>query len=300
MKTSKHFTRREFVHTSMATIGASSLIMGFTRPEAGATGKLTIQQIIQLILKEIPGAPFDKTVDTVKIGNPDVPVTGIVTTMFATVDVIRKAIEIKANFIIAHEPTFYNHLDETAWLGNDPIYQYKRELLLKNNMVVWRFHDYWHSHRPDGIMQGVLEQLGWEKFSRPEAPFMIAMKPTLLGEIIDHVKSKLGIPTIRFMGNPSQACKLVALIPGAAGGKAQIQTLMSEKPDVLICGELAEWETSEYIRDAMAMGVERSLIVLGHAVSEEPGMLWLAQWLQPKVSGIPVTHVPSNNPFSWA
>jgi putative NIF3 family GTP cyclohydrolase 1 type 2 len=48
------------------------------------------------------------------------------------------------------------------------------------------------------------------------------------------------------------------------------------------------------------MGAKHSLIVLGHAQSEEPGMQWLVQWLQPKITGIKVTHIPANNPFTFA
>ena len=52
--------------------------------------KLSVQQVIDLILKEIPGAPFPQTVDTLKSGNGQQLVTGIVSTMFATVDVIKQ------------------------------------------------------------------------------------------------------------------------------------------------------------------------------------------------------------------
>src|SRR5437762_12957353 len=76
----------------------------------------TVGDIIDIIIKDISGAPFAKTVDTLKSGSRDMVVTGIVTTMFATVDIIHKAIKVGANFIIAHEPTFYNHLDDTAWV----------------------------------------------------------------------------------------------------------------------------------------------------------------------------------------
>jgi putative NIF3 family GTP cyclohydrolase 1 type 2 len=47
------------------------------------------------------------------------------------------------------------------------------------------------------------------------------------------------------------------------------------------------------------MGEKRALIVLGHAVSEEPGMQWLVGWLQPKVPGINITHIPAQNPFTF-
>jgi hypothetical protein len=48
-------------------------------------------------------------------------------------------------------------------------------------------------------------------------------------------------------------------------------------------GELNEWETSEYIRDQRASGGKTALLVLGHIVSEEPGLEWLVKWLQPQV-----------------
>ncbi len=64
-------------------------------------------------------------------------------------------------------------------------------------------------------------------------------------------------------------------MPGAAGGMAQIGLLQKEKPDVLICGEIKEWETAEYIRDMRQMGLKTSLIIPGHSVSEEPGLEWL-------------------------
>ena len=38
----------------------------------------------------------------------------------ASYAVIEQAITKGANFIIVHEPTFYNHRDETAWLMHAP------------------------------------------------------------------------------------------------------------------------------------------------------------------------------------
>jgi putative NIF3 family GTP cyclohydrolase 1 type 2 len=289
-------TRREFLSGSLIMLGTSAM--------AGDTGfliqSMTIQQVIDVILKEIPGAPFEKTVDTVKSGNADQPVTGIISTMFATVEVIEKAIALKANFIIVHEPTFYNHADETEWLEKDKVYQYKKDLLEKNNIVVWRFHDYWHTHNPDGIRMGVLQALDWKKYYDPANPRMVIIPALTLKDIVAVVKAKLGIQRVRIIGDLNHLCQRILLMPGASGGRSHILALRENQPDLLICGEVAEWETSEYVRDARAMGTKRSLIVLGHAQSEEPGMKWLAQWLQPKVSGIPVTHVPSNNPFTFA
>lgn len=296
--------RREFVTALMTAAGGSALTM---IPAAGIAEKLrqpyqeqTVQQVMDLILKSIPNAPFEKTVDTIKSGDPKQKVTGIVTTMFATDEVIEKTAKLGANFIIAHEPTFYNHTDDTAWLENDEVYKYKRNLLKKHNMVVWRFHDYIHAHKPDGVMMGVLTKIGWGKYYNAEKPNLITIPPTSFQSVIELVKTKLEIPHVKVIGDKLQMCTRILLAPGAAGGTRQIGALQKEKPDILICGEVNEWETSEYIRDLRYTGSKTSLIVLGHIVSEEPGLEWLMKWLQPQIPGIRVTHIPSNDAFSWA
>ena len=290
--------RREFLATLASTVGMAFLpSLSFAGAAPTPTAGMTVQQVIDLILKDIPGAPFQQTVDTLKSGTGQQVVTGIVTTMFSTIDVIQKAAAAGANFIIAHEPTFYGHTDETQWLENDPVYQYKKKLLDKHKIAVWRFHDYWHTHRPDGVLMGVLTKLGWEKYYNAANPPMIAHPGITLGDLVAHSKKSLGIRQVRYIGDPAQNCKRIALIPGAAGGRLQMQLLEKEKPDVLIVGEVHEWETAEYVRDAQAMGTRMSLVVLGHAESEEPGMEWLVGWLSGRLKDIKVTHIASGNPF---
>ncbi|WP_461084300.1 Nif3-like dinuclear metal center hexameric protein [Spirosoma flavus] len=260
---------------------------------------ITVGQVMELILKTIPNAPFPKTVDTLKSGNASQTVTGIVSTMFTTTEVIEKAVAAKANFIIAHEPTFYNHLDETDWLSNDPVFKQKNELLTKNGIAVWRFHDYWHSHRPDGIRTGMLSALDWTNNVDPQNPQIITLPATNVAKLITHVKQKLGIQQVRVVGDLAQSCQRVLLLPGAAGGRNQIMAIERAKPDVVFCGESSEWETPEYVRDAHIQGQKLSLVLMGHILSEAAGMDWLVSWLKPKVPGIPVTYIPSGNPFQY-
>lgn len=305
MKSSgNNWGRREFVSTLITAAGTFPLVMlpgtAFAEHLRTHREKTTVEQVIDMILNSIPGAPFKQTVDTLKSGSADQQVTGVVTTMFATNAVIEKAGNRGANFIIAHEPTFYNHLDDTSWLDKDEVYQYKRDLLKKYDMVIWRLHDYIHAHKPDGVLMGVLTALGWEKYYDDSKPHIITLPSSSLGSIIQLAKKKLGITHVKMIGDLSQLCSRVALLPGAAGGRAQISIIQKERPDLLICGELSEWETAEYIRDLRHIGLKTALVVLGHAVSEEPGLLWLQQWLQPKLHGIKITHIPSYDPFKWA
>ncbi|GAB3957408.1 hypothetical protein GCM10028805_50060 [Spirosoma harenae] len=254
---------------------------------------------MDLILKSIPNAPFPKTVDTLKSGSASQQVTGIVSTMFATTEVIHKAIAAGANFIIVHEPTFYNHLDETDWLQQNSVFRQKFDLLTKHNIAVWRFHDYWHSHRPDGIRTGMLSALGWTNYMDASNPQLLHMPATPLHQLIAHAKQKLGIKLVRVVGDKNQTCQKVLLLPGAAGGRNQIMAIEKAQPDVVFCGESSEWETPEYIRDARQQGKKISLVVLGHIMSEAAGMEWLVSWLKPQVPGIKVSYIPSENPFTY-
>lgn len=291
-------SRRKFLDTTMRATVAGSILTIPSLKAFAKTSEYTVQNIIDLILKEIPGAPLKQTVDTLKTGTADQKVTGVVTTMFATVDVIRKAKAIGANFIIAHEPTFYNHTDDLNWAGPSAIVTQKQELLKQLGIAVWRFHDYWHTYRPDGVMYGVLRKTDWIKYNE-KAEVTFTMPPKPLKQIAEHLKKSLGIEQLRVIGELSASCEKIALLPGASGGQRQIGTVEKEKPDVIIIGEVHEWETAEYIRDARSLGSKTALIILGHSVSEEPGMEWLVDWLQPKVKGINVTHIASNNPFAW-
>ncbi|MFC5408504.1 Nif3-like dinuclear metal center hexameric protein [Larkinella bovis] len=293
--------RREFVGTltkASLLVTVPGLQPQKNRPPVAQP--VTVGQVMDLILKTIPNAPFPKTVDTLKSGTADQKVTGIVSTMFATMEVIEKAAQLGANFIIVHEPTFYNHADETDWLKNDEVFRKKFALLEKHGIAVWRFHDYWHSHRPDGIRMGVVTALGWEKFMDEKNPRILTLPaPSSLKQIVSHAKEKLGIATMRIVGDPAQPCRRILLMPGASGGRSHIQGIQEEKPDLILCGEISEWETAEYVRDARQQGQPLSLGILGHIMSEAPGMQWLVPWLQPKVPGLKITYIDSKNPFTY-
>lgn len=275
--------------------GFESLVNAFSFDKA----ELTVQQVIDKVLASVPGVHIANTVDTVKYGDPNQVVTGIVTTMFATDEVIEAAAKMGANFIIVHEPTFYNHVDDTKWLENDPVFVFKAALLKKYKIAVWRYHDYIHSHVPDGVLVGVMEAVGWKKYYDVKIPNVFTIPGKKLSSIITDLKKSLKIEHVKYIGDDDMICSKIGLLPGAAGGMKQIALIKDNNPDVLIVGELNEWETSEYVRDLRASGKKNCLIVLGHIQSEEPGSEWLSDWIRKNISGIKVTHIPSNDAFKW-
>jgi len=301
-KDTNQASRRRFINTSMQLGTAVALLsvpgISGAQQVHSLHQKYTVQEIINIILKDIPAFDAGNTVDTIKAGSKDAIVSGIVTTMFPTVEVIKKAIKLSANFIIAHEPTFYNHEDHLDFVNNSDVVEKKLQLLKDNNITVWRSHDSWHAIKPDGISYGLIKKMKWTSYFKNN-DVTITIPTTSLKNLISLFKSRLDIKQVRVIGNAGQLCKRIAILPGAWGGKEQITAIVNDKPDVIVVGELSEWETAEYVRDARLMGSDIALIVLGHSVSEEPGMEWMAEWLQPKIPGIQVTHVPSNNPFTW-
>lgn len=259
---------------------------------------VTIQRVIDDVLAQIPGAPRSASVDTVKCGDPARELTGIVVTFTVTFDVIRKAKELGANFIITHEPTYYNHHDRTEPFAGDSVYEAKRRLLEKFGLSVWRFHDYWHERKPDGILTGVTEALGWEVYVDSERPAYAVVPQISLRELAYELKNKLSLPFVRIAGNPDMPCSRIGMLLGAVGPEMQIQYLRRDDVDVVVCGETTEWQTCEYVRDANGCGRDRGLIVLGHFGSEDEGMRYCAEWLRTLLPGVAVTYMPAGDPLT--
>lgn len=264
---------------------------------AWAQKPLTARQVIEKIRLQI-GAPVDpNTVDTFKAGDPETTVTGIATTFLATYGVLQEAVASGANLIITHEPTFYNHLDETAFLKGDPVFEQKMGYIREHHLVIWRFHDQWHWRKPDGIIEGFTQSVGWEKFRRPYEENAFTLPPTTVEQLAAELQARLNSRIIRIVGDPGLRVTEVAYLPGASGENKEIKELERDDVQVLVAGEAREWETVEYVRDAAAEGRAKALILLGHEVSEESGMEYCARWLRGLFPRIPVTFIPAGEPF---
>ncbi|MNW55089.1 hypothetical protein D3C74_327310 [compost metagenome] len=67
----------------------------------------------------------------------------------------------------------------------------------------------------------------------------------------------------------------------------------------MICGEILEWTLCAYVNDAVMLGMNKAMLVVGHERSEEWGMKHMADWLQPLVGGTPVSFVDAKEPFQY-
>lgn len=287
-------SRRHFLRTTGSSLAALPFL-GLP-VQAMYTEALTIQQAIDYIIDQVGLQLPTQTVDTVKSGDPTALVTGIATTCMATIPVIRRAIEDNINLIVTHEPTFYNHLDETVWLAEDPVYRYKRQLLEEHGIVVWRFHDLWHKYRPDGIMTGFYRQLGWTEFQQPGERNIVSLPLRPLRDLAKYLQTSLTLDRIFIIGDPKLPCSNIGCLPGAWGRQLHIDYLQ-QPIEALIIGEGPEWETAEYVRDAAAAGLPKALIILGHIGSEEPGMVYCQEWIKRIFPSIHCIHLEAGDSF---
>ncbi len=260
---------------------------------------ITARQVVSLIQQHV-GVPWQgETVDTYTAGDPDTPVTGIATTMMATYDVLKRAAAAKANLIITHEPTFYSHHDETASFqaANDAVWRDKEAFIKAHHLVVWRFHDHWHMRKPDGILAGMTRALGWEHYENAAMPNLYTLPETDLRALAKSIQEKIGIKILRVVGNPDMKVTQVAMVPGASGPEKHYQFLRRNDVQVLVIGEVPEWETIEYVSDAAAEGKQKALILMGHIPSEQAGMKDCAEWLKTFIDGVPIQFVATAEPF---
>ncbi|HEX4544902.1 MAG TPA: Nif3-like dinuclear metal center hexameric protein [Candidatus Acidoferrum sp.] len=280
------------------SIASAALFLGSV--SAAQEKRPTAREVVARIQKNA-GIPWQaETVDTFKAGNPDAPVTGIAVTMMATMDVLERAAASGKNLIITHEPTFYNHLDKLDELDEkekDPVLAAKLAFIAKHNLVVWRFHDHWHMRKPDGIVAGMVRALGWEKYQDPKNEHLFTIPETTMEKLASDLQLKLSTHAMRVVADPHQRVTRAALVPGASGFSKETRALEIPGVDVLVTGEPREWETVEYVADAVTEGKPKGLIILGHIPSEQAGMEECARWMKTFVSEVPVEFVPAADPF---
>jgi len=267
------------------------------KPEKIWTANEVVEQI-----KAHVGIPWmEKTVDTFKAGDPQTRVTGIATTMMATLDVLQRAAANGQNLIITHEPTFYDHLDDVPQLpegADDPVLKEKRAFIAEHHLVVWRFHDHMHRMTIDQVELGNVHKLGWEKYQDPTNQYLFTIPETTVEKLAEEVSAKLHAAVPRIAGDRKMKVTRVALSPGFAGVRKETGALEMPDVQVLIAGETHEWETVEYLTDAYTEGRSKAMIVLGHVPSEQAGMEECARWLRTFITGVPIEFVPTAD--MWA
>jgi putative NIF3 family GTP cyclohydrolase 1 type 2 len=261
---------------------------------------LTAGEVVARIKANL-GIPWRDTTyrDTFKSGGPDTEVKGIATTVFCSFDLVKRAAGAGFNMIIPHEDTYWNDRDDISIVNGDPLYQTKLDFLNKHNIVIFRIHDHMHAQRPDFTYVGSARALGLEsKYETAPQSHHFTIPETTLGALAADFQKRLGARALRVVGDPNAKVRRIQLGVGYA-----TPAVNSSDVDVVVSGELQEndgaFDSPEYVLDAMSLGIPKGWIMLGHAVSEEQGMLEMAEWVKSFTPEVPVQLIRAGEPF-WA
>lgn len=212
------------------------------------------------------------SVDRIITDNAEREVEKVATCMVITPDVLRAAAEWGAHLIVTHEPTYGNDAEDCV---DAKPYAFKRELLEKYDIAVCRWHDSPHYGNVDDVSAALVKRMNWKgrfdgtflfEFDEPRSPLQIAC------DICD----KMHIKHPRIVGARDGEVKKVSIQLGQRAS-APYENMLHNDVDLLISGETCEWYCCEPIRDMAQVGMQKTIILIGHAGSERDAMSDLAE-----------------------
>ena len=353
-------SRRDFV--ALTAGGAAAIAL---EPRAArASASITAQEIVDRIKKNIGVDWSTDDVDTFKIGDPSTVVTGVVTTSMATLEVLQKAVQAGANFVITGAPTFYSRADVSTPAGRgsgagagrgqppgrvagpgagaggspasasgpgtgasapmppaptmpqsvvppvqvpaaaatpttptaDPVYAGKNDFIAKHKLVVFRLTQHWNQRKPDPRAQGLATSMGWTKYKADDDALHYEVPPITFEALASQLKKSLGTRGgIRAIGDRTMTVRRIGLLPGYTMIQASIA--MMPTVDVIVAGEVQEWESATYAQDVAFAGLKKGFISIGRVVNEAPGMQVCADWLKTIVSEVPIRFISAGDPY---
>ena len=278
-------------------LGSASTLL----PAAVARGQhsdLTAQRVIDRI-RDQAGVPWrDTTVDGFKAGDPATVVTGVATTVMATLDVLRRAVAVRQNLVITQEPTFYAANDDPGSRAADPVYLAKKAYIDQQRLVIWRFSDHWSARQPNESATALAAALGWTTHRLPDAEQIYQLPETTLGAVIAHVRTRLDLHGgLRTIGKPEMRVRTVFISTGSTPLASAVLNL--RRADVVLAGEPREWEAVPYVLDTWSADRGKGLIAVGRSVSETPGMQACAAWIRSFVPEVRVENIATADPY-WS
>ena len=234
--------------------------------------------------------------DCFKAGNEENEISGVGVSMFATPEVLRKCHEENINFLIVHEPVFYNHNDDC--LPNKTAEE-KKKLIDDLNVTIVRYHNHAHIRGNDAIYEGEIryselegQRIITDKFAKNQ--FRLK-EPMTAKELAKKLEQTLGIKHIKIAGEANRKGSRISCCFGTPG---QVAEQLYEN-DFILTGEICEWELGETLRDLSQLGYNKAVLVMGHIGSERAGMMYLTDILKEKHPELYIKYIECGEVYSY-
>lgn len=280
---------------------------GVAPPGLAGAEPLTADAVVRRIQAELGGEWPSTGPDGFKAGDPSMVVKGIATTAMATLDVLKQALKANTNLVLTYEPTFYSRADGQApatstpgrgpgGFADDPVVKAKREFIEKNGLVVFRLRDHWQTRKENTVFTGLASALGWSAYGMTFDDALYDIPPATAEETVALIRSKLNLRGgLRVVGDRHATIRRVLLFPGSMGTATMWQRY--SQVDMIVAGEVREWENTLYAADMFSAGEKRALVTIGRVVSEEPGMRACAEWLKTVMKEVPAIWIGVGDPY---
>jgi putative NIF3 family GTP cyclohydrolase 1 type 2 len=178
----------------------------------------------------------------------------------------------------------------------DPVLAGKNAFIDKNNLVILRLSEHWNARKPDPRAIGLAAAMGWTKFRVGDDVMRYKVPAITMEALALQLKKVLGARGgIRAIGDKNFRVQTIGLVPGFNPLKPSLDMLPTV--DVMITGEVQEWEGATYAQDVVFSGVQKGFISLGRLVNEQPGMQVCADWLKTLVPEVPVRFISAGDPY---
>jgi len=181
-------------------------------------------------------------------------------------------------------------------MSPDPVYAGKNGFIARHRLVVLRLTHHWNQRKPDPRAQGLADVMGWTKYKAGDDGLRYEVPAITLEALASQLKKNLATRGgIRAIGDRTMAVRRIGLLPGYTMIQAAIAMLPTV--DVIVAGEVQEWESATYAQDVAFAGIKKGFISIGRVVNEAPGMQVCADWLKTIVPEVPIRFVSAGDPY---
>ncbi|MGB9597054.1 MAG: Nif3-like dinuclear metal center hexameric protein [Candidatus Poribacteria bacterium] len=260
---------------------------------------MNANEIREHLLSKAPWVDREKTVDTIKFGDPMKKINHVAVAWMSSIDNLRKADQLGCDLFITHEPTFWHHSQDEEPFRKEFPGIVKQKFLEKTGIVVLRVHDIWDPWPGIGIRDSWAKGLGLTNCIAEDDRKFVAVyeiPKTTLGDFARYVAEKvrpLGQDSVLVLGDPNWSISHPAV--GTGCGTPGFDMIKKGADVVVVCDDgFSYWHSGERFYE-MNVGV----IMVSHGTSEMWGIENLARYIKETFAELKVTYL-DKHPKYWS